>query len=91
MRIPGRDKIADSRQAMCDRIFRNRVTVYPNAFAKRDQVRRREQASAISLSPANRIDHGTNGALAVCSSDVNDLPRNGGFGVAEGDLEIAPP
>src|SRR5207237_6353849 len=76
---------------MCDRIFRNHVAVYPNAFAKRDQVRRREQSGAISLCATNRIDHGTNGALTIGSSDVNDLARNGGFGVAEADLKIAPP
>src|SRR6266496_2708058 len=58
---------------MCDRIFRNHLAIRTNTFAKRDKVRGREQAGAISLCPADRINHGANRAFAVRSRDVNDL------------------
>src|SRR5438874_12600226 len=73
---------------MCDRFFRNHVAVYPNPFAKCDQVRRREQASAISLGPANRIDHGANGALAVCACHMNDLEGTGATTFVEQPLDV---
>src|SRR5205807_2051603 len=53
--------------------FRNHLAIHADAFAKRDKVRGREQAGAISLCPADRIDHGANRAFAVRSRDVNDL------------------
>src|SRR4030095_15920425 len=59
-----------------DRVFRNHIAVHTNAFAKRNEVRGRKQTGAISLCTADRIDHGANGAFAVCARDVNDLAKD---------------
>src|SRR4030095_7507254 len=77
VRVPIRDEIAYHRQAVGNCVLRNHFSIYVNPFAKRDEVRGYEQASAIALRPTDGIDHGANGALAVCAGDVDDLECKG--------------
>src|SRR5437016_11903030 len=72
MRIPISDQMANGGQAVGNRVFGNHFAIHANPFAERDEVRGREEAGAMSLRVTDRIDHGANGALAVCSGHVND-------------------
>src|SRR5215813_10137536 len=76
VRIPVCDEIANSCQATGDRLIRDHLAVHTNAFPERDEVRGGEQAGAISSSATDRVNHGADGAFAICASDVNDLTRN---------------
>ena len=75
MRIPIRDQIANRRQAVGNRILGNHFAVHTNALAKRDKVRGSEETGAISLRATDRIDHGANGAFAVCAGDMDDFAK----------------
>src|SRR5438445_13623991 len=72
MRLPTGDQIANRGQTVGNRVFGNHFATYANPLSKSYQVRGDEQASAISLRATDRIDHGANGAFAICSCDVND-------------------
>ena len=72
MRLPTGDEIPNRRQAASDRAFRNHFAVDANTFAKGDEVRGDKQAAAMTLGARDRIDHGANGAFAVCAGDMND-------------------
>src|SRR5512132_802172 len=76
MRVPIRDEIAYRRQAVGNCVLRNHLSIYADPFAKRDEVRGYEQARTIALRTTDGIDHGANGALAVCAGDVDDLGRS---------------
>src|SRR5262249_37696853 len=65
------------RQAVGNCAFRNHLSIYANPFTKRDEVRGDEQAGAIALRATDRINHGANGALAVCAGDVHDFEWKG--------------
>src|SRR5438128_1921192 len=72
MRLPTGDQIANRGQAVSNDVLGNHFASYTNALPERHEVRGDEQASAISLRATDRIDHGANGAFAVCSGHVND-------------------
>jgi hypothetical protein len=72
MRIPTGDQIANRDQTVGNRVLGNHFAIHTNPFAERDEVRGREEAGAMSLRATDRIDHGANGAFAVCSGHVND-------------------
>ena len=72
MRIPIGDQIANRSQAVGNRVRGNHFAIYANPLSERDQVRGCEEAGAMSLRATDRIDHGANGAFAVCSGHVND-------------------
>ncbi len=91
MRIPIGDEIANRVQTISNGVLGNHFAVHANAFAERDEVRRREKAGAMSLRAADRIDHGANGAFAVCAGYVDDFPRKGDLQIAHGGLEAAAP
>jgi hypothetical protein len=91
MRVPIRYEIAYHCQAVGNCGLGNRLTIYSNPFAKRDEVRGYEQAGAITLRATDGIDHGADGALAICASDVDDLARKGDLQIAHGGLEAAAP
>jgi hypothetical protein len=48
------------------------LAVDANALAIRDQVRGGEEARAVTLRAADRVDHRADGAFAVRASDVDD-------------------
>src|SRR4030095_6082027 len=81
--IPTANQIANGREAIGSRLFGNHFAVYANALTERDKVRGCEQAGRISLCATDRIDHGANGAFAVCAGDVND------FAVAKIDAQLS--
>src|SRR6266705_3509423 len=72
MRLPICDQLANARQSRRDFIFRNHFTVHTDSLAESDEVRRDEEAGAIFPCPTDRIDHGADRPLAVCSRDVDD-------------------
>ena len=55
-----------------DRVFGNHFAIDANAFAKGDEVRGGEEAGAITLRAADRIDHRADGTFAVRAGDVDD-------------------
>src|SRR6266576_6083984 len=77
MRVPIRDEIAYRRQAVGNCGLGNRLSIYANPFAERHEVRGYEQAGAIPLRATDGIDHGADGALAVCARDVDDFGCRG--------------
>src|SRR6266487_631523 len=91
MRIPIRDQIANRSQTISNGAFGNHFAVHTNPLAECDEVRGCEEASAISLRATDRIDHGANGAFAVCAGDVDHLPTKGDLQIAHGGLEAAAP
>jgi len=72
MRIPTGDQIANRGQTVGNRVLGNHFAIYANPLSKSYQVRGCEEAGAMSLRATDRIDHGANGAFAVCSGHVND-------------------
>src|SRR5260370_10275401 len=91
VRVPIRDEIAYHRRAVGNCVLGNNLALYAHPFAKGDEVRRYGQAGAIALRPTDGIDHGANGALAVCARDVDDLARRVDLQLAHGSLETPPP
>ncbi len=77
MRVPIRDEIPYHCQAVGNCVLGNHFTIHSNPFAKRDEVRGYEQAGAIPLRATDGIDHGADGALAVCARDVDDFGCRG--------------
>src|SRR5439155_26287950 len=55
MRIPIGDKIPNRVQTISNGVLGSHFAVHTNAFAKRDEVRRREKAGATSLRAADRV------------------------------------
>ena len=68
---------------MRDFVFGDHFAIYPNAFAKSDEVRGSEKTGAISSGAADRIDHRANRAFAVCAGDMDDT------GLAKIDIQFA--
>src|SRR5436190_22513208 len=91
MRIPIRDQITNRGQTISNGTLGNHFAVHTNPLAECDEVRGCEKAGPISLRATDRIDHGANGAFAVCAGDVDDLPRKGDLQIAHGGLEAAAP
>src|SRR5437762_2627191 len=77
MRIPIGDQVANRGQAVGNRFLGNHFAIYTDPFAKRDEVRGGEEAGAIAPRATDRIDHGANGAFAVCACDVDDSKCRG--------------
>src|ERR1700731_5076646 len=72
MRFPVSDELANIGQAARDFVFRNHFAVNANAFAKSNKVRGDEKAGPIFFGATDRVDHRTDGTLAVCAGNVND-------------------
>ena len=94
MRIPLADAIANFSETASNIIFRNHFAVYPNPFAKGDEVRGGEKTGAMTGGATDGIDHSADGALPIGAGDVNDRARRGGFRAADsvnGGLETTAP
>ena len=72
MRIPIADAFANFSETERDTIFGNHFAVYPNPFAKGDEVRGGKQTGAITGGATDCVDHSADGTLPVRAGDVND-------------------
>src|SRR5262249_29635173 len=95
MWIPIADAFANFAQPVRDIIFGNHFAVYPNPFAKSDEVRGGKQTNAITGGATDCIDQSADGTFSVRAGDVNDggcssqaksgIPQRGSFMVLRCD------
>jgi hypothetical protein len=71
--IPTGDQIADRGQRRSHIFFADHLAVDLNPLPKRDQVRRRKQASLQTRLAADRVEHRAHRSLAVGSGDVDEF------------------
>src|SRR5436305_14504551 len=76
MRIPIANAFTDVGETARDFVWGNHLAIYADAFAKTDEVRGGEQASAMTGGASDGIDHRAHRPLGVGDGDVNDRPQS---------------
>ena len=72
MKLPGADLFAQLRHSCGDCWWRDHVVIDTDSLAKGDKVRGDEEAGAMSGRSRDGINHGADGAFAVCAGYMHD-------------------